>query len=182
MHCSLPGSSVHGISLIRILEWVAISFPRGSSWPRDQTCVSCIAGISLHCRPIIYQLSHQGKPYVNNYLCPANSSVAFWSILELLFIYLSLCGVARPPPPAPSPGPPRLLPTQEVPRRQRWQPRKRRRRRLPETAQRRSSQAPASSIYLSFKEYFQSAFHKIEGYRELTVLPNFKTYHKAIEI
>ena len=38
-----PGSSVHGISLARILEWVAISFSRGSFWPRDQTHISCIA-------------------------------------------------------------------------------------------------------------------------------------------
>ena len=45
MDCSPPGSSsVHGISQARILEWVAISFSRGSSWPRDQTCVGCIAG------------------------------------------------------------------------------------------------------------------------------------------
>ena len=44
MDCSPPGSSVHGISQARILEWVAISFSRGSSWPRDQTWVSCIAG------------------------------------------------------------------------------------------------------------------------------------------
>ena len=42
--CSLWGSSVHGISQARILEWVAISFSRGSSWPRDQTWVSCIVG------------------------------------------------------------------------------------------------------------------------------------------
>ena len=41
MDCSLPGSSVHGILQARILEWVAISSSRGSSWPRDQTCVSC---------------------------------------------------------------------------------------------------------------------------------------------
>ena len=34
--CSLPGSSVHGISLARILEWAAISFSKGSSQPRDQ--------------------------------------------------------------------------------------------------------------------------------------------------
>ena len=34
MDCSLPGSSVHGILQARILEWVAISFPRGSSQPR----------------------------------------------------------------------------------------------------------------------------------------------------
>ena len=37
MDCSLPGSSVNGILQARILEWVANSFSRGSSWPRDQT-------------------------------------------------------------------------------------------------------------------------------------------------
>ena len=42
--CSLPGSSVHGISQARILEWVAISFSRGFSQHRDWTQVSCIAG------------------------------------------------------------------------------------------------------------------------------------------
>ena len=41
---SSPGSSVHGISQARILEWVAIPFSRGSSWPRDWTWVSCIVG------------------------------------------------------------------------------------------------------------------------------------------
>ena len=41
--CSLPGSFIHGIFQAGILEWVAISFSRGSSSPRDQTCVSCIA-------------------------------------------------------------------------------------------------------------------------------------------
>ena len=40
MVCSPPGSSVHGILQVRILEWVAISFSRGSSQPRDQTQVS----------------------------------------------------------------------------------------------------------------------------------------------
>ena len=40
----LPGSTVHGILQARILEWVAISFSRGSSQPRDRTWVSCIAG------------------------------------------------------------------------------------------------------------------------------------------
>ena len=38
--CSPPGSSVHGISQARILEWVAISSSRGSSWPRVQTSIS----------------------------------------------------------------------------------------------------------------------------------------------
>ena len=37
MDCSPPGSSVHGIFQARILEWVAISFSRGSSWPRNWT-------------------------------------------------------------------------------------------------------------------------------------------------
>ena len=44
MDCSLPGSSVHGILQARILEWVSISFSRGSSQPRNWTWVSCIAG------------------------------------------------------------------------------------------------------------------------------------------
>ena len=44
MDCSPSGSSVHGILQTRILEWVAILFSRESSWPRDQTRVSCIAG------------------------------------------------------------------------------------------------------------------------------------------
>ena len=44
MDCSLPGSSVHGILQERILEWVAIPFSRGSSQPRNQTWVSCMAG------------------------------------------------------------------------------------------------------------------------------------------
>ena len=41
--CSPPGSSVHGILQARILEWVAISYSRGSTQPRDPTRVSCIA-------------------------------------------------------------------------------------------------------------------------------------------
>ena len=45
MDCSLPGTSVHGILQARVLEWVAISSCRGSSWPRDWTRVSCNAGI-----------------------------------------------------------------------------------------------------------------------------------------
>ena len=44
MDCSLPGFSVHGIFQARILEWIAISFSRGSSLPRDRTWVSCIIG------------------------------------------------------------------------------------------------------------------------------------------
>ena len=56
LDCSLPGSSVHGISLARILEWVAMSFFRGSSWSRDQTCISCIRRCTL------LPLSHHRSP------------------------------------------------------------------------------------------------------------------------
>ena len=44
MDCSPLGSSVHRIFQAKILECVAISFSRGSSWPRDQTHVSCTVG------------------------------------------------------------------------------------------------------------------------------------------
>ena len=44
MDCSPPGCSVHEIFQARIPEWVAISFSRRSSWPRDWTQISCIVG------------------------------------------------------------------------------------------------------------------------------------------
>ena len=50
--CSPPGSSDHGIFQARILGWVAISFARGSSRPRDQTHISCNSCIS---RWFLYQ-------------------------------------------------------------------------------------------------------------------------------
>ena len=46
------GSSVYGISQARILEWVALSFSRGASWPRDQTSLQVDA----------LPLNHQGNP------------------------------------------------------------------------------------------------------------------------
>ena len=46
--CSSTGSSVHGITQARILEWVDISFSRRSSPPRGQTCVSCVGRWILH--------------------------------------------------------------------------------------------------------------------------------------
>ena len=47
MDCSSPGSSVHGISQTRILEWVAIFSSRGSFQPRDRTQVCCICCIGI---------------------------------------------------------------------------------------------------------------------------------------
>ena len=63
MDFSLPGSSVHEISHIRILEWIPISFSRGSSQLRDWTHVSCTAG-----RLFTTELS--GKPTIHkNNIC-----------------------------------------------------------------------------------------------------------------
>ena len=56
--CSLTGSSVHGILQARILEWVAISFSRGSSWFRDWTHVSCI---SCFGRQVLYHFSARSQ-------------------------------------------------------------------------------------------------------------------------
>ena len=53
MDCSPPGSSVYGISQARMLEWVVIPFSRGSSWPKDQTCISCIDKWILYCWAIM---------------------------------------------------------------------------------------------------------------------------------
>ena len=51
MDCSSPGSSVHGISQARILEWVSISSSRGSSQPRDGICISYVSCIG---RRVLY--------------------------------------------------------------------------------------------------------------------------------
>ena len=62
MDCSLPGSSVHGIFQKSILEWIAISFSKGSSQPRDLTRVSCIG------RQILYHWS-AWEAHKNMYMC-----------------------------------------------------------------------------------------------------------------
>ena len=49
MDRAMPGSSIHGILKARILEWVAISFSRGSSRPRDRACISHISCIGCGC-------------------------------------------------------------------------------------------------------------------------------------
>ena len=60
LDCSLLGSSVCGIFQARILDSVAIFSSRGSSQPRDQTCVSCISHIG---RRILYHWCHLGSLY-----------------------------------------------------------------------------------------------------------------------
>ena len=78
MDCNLPGSSVHGIFQARILEWVAISFFRGSSRPRDRTQVSHIVGrlFTIWARPSLgaysnsCPLSHWCHPTVLSSVAP----------------------------------------------------------------------------------------------------------------
>ena len=56
--CSLLGSSVHRIFQARILEWVPISFSRGSFWPRDQTHIFHIVGRHFYCLSYQWSIIH----------------------------------------------------------------------------------------------------------------------------
>jgi len=62
MDCSPPDSSVHGISQARLLEWVAISFSRGCSWPGIELMSPAWQVESL-------LLRYQGSPYLHNVVC-----------------------------------------------------------------------------------------------------------------
>ena len=72
MDCSLSGSPVHGILQARRVEWVAKSYSRGYSLPRDQTCNSFVSHIG---RQVLYYYCHL-------------DSVQFSSVAQL---YLTLC-------------------------------------------------------------------------------------------
>ena len=94
MDCSPPGSSVHGILQARILEWVATSFSRGPSRPRDQTQVSCIAGRFFTAEPpekppqSVQSLSHVGI-FASPGTAARQASLSitsFWSSLTLMSI------------------------------------------------------------------------------------------------
>ena len=75
MDCSPPGSSAHGVFQARILEWVAISFSRGSSWPRGWTQASHIVG---RC--------HQGSPIECDRKCKSDH-VTFLLTKRLMMSY-----------------------------------------------------------------------------------------------
>ena len=71
-NCRPPGFSVHGILQARTLEWIAIPFSRGSSWPRDRTLVSCIAGR-------LFTVWATGKSLHFLNVFKMSSSTSFWS-------------------------------------------------------------------------------------------------------
>ena len=90
MDCSLLGFSVHGIFQARVLEWVAISFSRGSSWPRDWTQVFCIAG-----RRFNLWATREASHQVVGIKTIVTEVDGFWKFYHLsniycLYMYLSL--------------------------------------------------------------------------------------------
>ena len=69
MDCSPPGSSVHGILQARVLEWVAVSYSRGSSQPRGQTLVSSPAlAVGLFITNATWESESEGCSVVSNSL------------------------------------------------------------------------------------------------------------------
>ena len=87
---NLLGFSVHGISQAKTLEWVAVSFSRGSSWHRDQTRITCIAGGFFTTDPL-------GKPSKrvtscwNDFLVPARLQRACVSFFLPVAIHRWAC-------------------------------------------------------------------------------------------
>ena len=85
LDCSPPCSCIHVIFQARILEWVAISFPRGSSQPKDWTQFSCISFIGsqilYHWATLFFLFSHKSCPA----LCdPMNCSTPDFPVLHYL--------------------------------------------------------------------------------------------------
>ena len=83
MNCNPADSSVHGIFQARILEWLAISYPRGSSWPRDQTWITCVS-VSCIGRWILYHWNTWEGPYIYTNTCIYN--VHIYNISIWLYI------------------------------------------------------------------------------------------------
>ena len=94
MDCSPPGSPVQGISQSRILEWVAISFSRGSYRPRDQTRASCIAGRFFTTEPA-------GKPITYSrwlkFTIKENTASLFQDCFSIVFNSLPWYGFFQAP-------------------------------------------------------------------------------------
>ena len=74
-NCSLPGSFVHGISQATVLDWIAISFSRGSSPLRDSTHVSCIdRQILYHCATWETQIFNA----IGNFMTVEKAIIHWW--------------------------------------------------------------------------------------------------------
>ena len=84
MDCSLPGSSVHGLFQARILERVVISFPWGSSGPRNQTHVSCVSCIG---RRILYYCATWEAPPSLGHPLKGGRFIFWFHFMCLIAIY-----------------------------------------------------------------------------------------------
>ena len=89
MDCNPPGSSVHGNLQAKIPEWVAISFSRGSSRPRNPTQVSCIAGrFFTDCA--MPETPHTQRCASDRGACQATSArPSFWVLYPLVSAFFS---------------------------------------------------------------------------------------------
>ena len=65
MDCTLPGPSLHGIFPAKILEWVAMHSSKGSSQPKDQTCIFCVSWIAGG----FFTVEPSGKPSLSLRKC-----------------------------------------------------------------------------------------------------------------
>ena len=86
---SLTGSSVHGILQAKVLEWVASC--RGSSWPRNQICISCIAGGFFTAEPPRKSEGNNNIYFIN--YCGENIQHRAISVVSMRgrIIYFSFC-------------------------------------------------------------------------------------------
>ena len=88
MDCSPPDSSVHGILQTRILEWVAISFSRGSSRQRDWTWISYIEGRFFTIGATREAHSAMNEPFKRRF--KVLTSKLFFLMHHILFIFIYL--------------------------------------------------------------------------------------------
>ena len=96
INCSLPGSSVHGISQARILKWVAISFSRGSSQPRDQTK----SPVSPSLAGRFFTTETPGKPlWDDSHILYSDMGLYYMFICKRLlsFVHFTVCKFHPPP-------------------------------------------------------------------------------------
>ena len=89
--CSPSGSSVHGVFQAGILEWDAISYSRGSSWPRDQYCISCIGKWILYCcasweAPILHWIFVK-RPRSDMPICICFQTYEHWKSLVINLVW-----------------------------------------------------------------------------------------------